>query len=87
MRRWKSKLAGVIRFVGIEGVLTNLLPGSTRQGCKGRARCYHFNTLAGKGKVKADKKPRGLERKKMWEDVRALRKEWAFLAALCCSSD
>ena len=31
--------------------------------------------LAGKGKGKGAKKPRGLERKKMWEDVRALRKE------------
>ncbi|KAF8556616.1 P-loop containing nucleoside triphosphate hydrolase protein [Imleria badia] len=33
-------------------------------------------TLAGKGKGKGTKKPRGLERKKMWENVRALRKEY-----------
>ncbi|KAG6380181.1 putative DNA polymerase alpha-associated DNA helicase A [Boletus reticuloceps] len=35
-----------------------------------------LDTLAGKGKGKGAKKPRGLERKKMWEDVRALRKEY-----------
>lgn len=35
-----------------------------------------LDTLAGKGRGKGAKKPRGLERKKMWEDVRALRKEW-----------
>lgn len=38
--------------------------------------------LAGKGKGKGAKKPRGLERKKMWEDVRALRKEWVCLATI-----
>ncbi|KIK94447.1 hypothetical protein PAXRUDRAFT_12038 [Paxillus rubicundulus Ve08.2h10] len=35
-----------------------------------------LSTLAGKGKGKGAKKPRGLERKKLWEDVRALRKEY-----------
>ncbi|KAI9460661.1 AAA domain-containing protein [Boletus coccyginus] len=35
-----------------------------------------LDTLAGKGKGKGAKKPRGLERKKMWGDVRALRKEY-----------
>ncbi|KAI6015013.1 AAA domain-containing protein [Pisolithus orientalis] len=35
-----------------------------------------LDVLAGKGKGKGTKKPRGLERKKMWEDVRALRKEY-----------
>ncbi|KIO11179.1 hypothetical protein M404DRAFT_128024 [Pisolithus tinctorius Marx 270] len=35
-----------------------------------------LDVLAGKGKGKGSKKPRGLERKKMWEDVRALRKEY-----------
>jgi hypothetical protein len=31
--------------------------------------------LSGKGKGVKGKSPRGLERKKMWEEVRALRKE------------
>lgn len=35
-----------------------------------------LDVLAGKGKGKGSKRPRGLERKKMWEDVRALRKEY-----------
>ena len=35
-----------------------------------------LNTLSGKGKGAKAKAPRGLERKKMWEDVRALRKEY-----------
>jgi DNA polymerase alpha-associated DNA helicase A len=34
-------------------------------------------TLSGKGKGKG-KAPRGAERRKMWEEVRALRKEYAF---------
>lgn len=34
-----------------------------------------LDTLAGKGKGAKGKPPRGLERKKMWEEVRALRKE------------
>jgi len=33
-----------------------------------------LDALSGKGKGKT-KKPRGLERKKMWGEVRALRKE------------
>jgi DNA polymerase alpha-associated DNA helicase A len=33
--------------------------------------------LSGKGKGGKSKSPRGLERKKMWEDVKALRKEYA----------
>ena len=32
--------------------------------------------LSGKGKGGKGKSPRGLERKKMWEEVRALRKEY-----------
>ncbi|KAI0336542.1 P-loop containing nucleoside triphosphate hydrolase protein [Cubamyces sp. BRFM 1775] len=35
-----------------------------------------LDTLAGKGKGAKGKAPRGLERKKMWEEVRALRKEY-----------
>jgi DNA polymerase alpha-associated DNA helicase A len=35
-----------------------------------------LDTLNGKGKGAKGKAPRGLERKKMWEDVRALRKEY-----------
>ncbi|KAI6038603.1 AAA domain-containing protein [Pisolithus marmoratus] len=35
-----------------------------------------LGVLSGKGKGKGAKRPRGLERKKMWEDVRALRKEY-----------
>ena len=31
--------------------------------------------LSGKGKGAKGKAPRGLERRKMWEEVRALRKE------------
>ena len=34
-----------------------------------------LNTLSGKGKGAKGKGPRGIERKKMWEEVRALRKE------------
>lgn len=34
-----------------------------------------MGTLSGKGKGAKGKAPRGLERKKMWEEVRALRKE------------
>lgn len=32
--------------------------------------------LSGKGKGAKGKSPRGLERKKMWEEVKALRKEY-----------
>ncbi|KAJ3536793.1 hypothetical protein NM688_g6788 [Phlebia brevispora] len=35
-----------------------------------------MDVLAGKGKGAKGKAPRGLERKKMWEEVRALRKEY-----------
>ncbi|CDO68285.1 hypothetical protein BN946_scf184799.g12 [Trametes cinnabarina] len=35
-----------------------------------------LDTLAGKGKGAKGKAPRGAERKKMWEEVRALRKEY-----------
>ncbi|CAL1709626.1 unnamed protein product [Somion occarium] len=35
-----------------------------------------LSTLSGKGKAAKGKAPRGLERKKMWEEVRALRKEY-----------
>ena len=35
--------------------------------------------LSGKGKGAKSKKPRGTERKKLWEDVKALRKEYAVL--------
>ncbi|TFK91033.1 P-loop containing nucleoside triphosphate hydrolase protein [Polyporus arcularius HHB13444] len=35
-----------------------------------------LETLSGKGKGAKGKGPRGLERKKMWEEVRALRKEY-----------
>ncbi|KAJ3509315.1 hypothetical protein NMY22_g16336 [Coprinellus aureogranulatus] len=35
-----------------------------------------MGTLSGKGKGAKGKAPRGLERKKMWEEVRALRKEY-----------
>ncbi|KAH9946114.1 P-loop containing nucleoside triphosphate hydrolase protein [Epithele typhae] len=35
-----------------------------------------LNTLSGKGKGGKGKAPRGIERKKMWEDVKALRKEY-----------
>ncbi|VDB96684.1 unnamed protein product [Peniophora sp. CBMAI 1063] len=35
-----------------------------------------LDTLAGKGKGAKGKRPRGAERKKMWEEVKALRKEY-----------
>ncbi|KAI0057300.1 P-loop containing nucleoside triphosphate hydrolase protein [Artomyces pyxidatus] len=35
-----------------------------------------LDTLSGKGKSAKGRSPRGLERKKLWEDVRALRKEY-----------
>ena len=37
-----------------------------------------LDILAGKGKGAKGKAPRGLERKKMWEEVRALRKECVY---------
>lgn len=36
-----------------------------------------LNTLSGKGKAAKGKRPKGVERKKLWEEVRALRKECA----------
>jgi DNA polymerase alpha-associated DNA helicase A len=36
-----------------------------------------LRNLSGKGKAKA---PRGLERKKMWDEVKALRKEYVYSA-------
>jgi hypothetical protein len=38
--------------------------------------------LSGKGKGTKGKKPRGAERKKMWEDVKALRKECVAMCTL-----
>ena len=38
--------------------------------------------LSGKGKGAKGKPPRGLERKKMWEEVRALRKEYGIVCSL-----
>ena len=35
-----------------------------------------LDVLSGKGKGAKGKAPRGAERKKMWEEVRALRKEY-----------
>ena len=38
--------------------------------------------LSGKGKGAKSKKPRGAERKKMWEDIKALRKECVVICTL-----
>jgi hypothetical protein len=43
--------------------------------------------LSGKGKGAKGKKPRGGERKKLWEDVKALRKEYASTPSLNTSSN
>lgn len=40
-----------------------------------------LDVLSGKGKGAKGKAPRGLERKKMWEEVRALRKEYVALVS------
>lgn len=32
--------------------------------------------LSGKGKSAKGKRPKGAERKKLWDEVKALRKEW-----------
>lgn len=40
-----------------------------------------LGVLTGKGKGVKGKSPRGLERKKMWEEVRALRKEYIIVSA------
>ncbi len=37
-----------------------------------------LDVLSGNGKGAKGKKPRGSERKKMWEEVKALRKEYEF---------
>ena len=37
-----------------------------------------LDLLSGKGKGAKGKAPRGAERRKMWEEVRALRKEYDF---------
>jgi hypothetical protein len=42
--------------------------------------------LSGKGKGTKGKKPRGAERKKMWEDVKALRKECVVICTLSIAS-
>lgn len=43
-------------------------------------------TLSGKGKgTGKGKPPRGLERKKMWDDVKALRKEWVLNSIILLS--
>jgi hypothetical protein len=39
-----------------------------------------LDILAGKGKGAKGKAPRGAERKKMWEEVKALRKEYVILS-------
>lgn len=41
-----------------------------------------MSVLSGKGKGAKGKAPRGLERKKMWEEVRALRKEYVLIFIL-----
>lgn len=38
-----------------------------------------MSVLSGKGKGAKGKGPRGLERKKMWDEVKALRKESGFV--------
>ena len=43
--------------------------------------------LSGKGKGLKGKSPRGLERKKMWEEVRALRKEYMIASTSETSPD
>lgn len=42
-----------------------------------------LDVLSGKGKGAKGKGPRGMERKKMWEEVRALRKEYVLLQLAC----
>lgn len=44
-----------------------------------------LDVLSGKGKGAKGKGPRGLERKKMWEEVRALRKEYVRIAWFHCA--
>ena len=42
-----------------------------------------LGVLSGKGKGAKGKSPRGAERKKMWEEVKALRKECVYGAFSC----
>ncbi len=44
-----------------------------------------LDVLSGKGKGAKGKGPRGSERKKMWEEVRALRKEYVRIAWFHCA--
>lgn len=44
-----------------------------------------LGVLSGKGKGVKGKGPRGAERRKMWEEVKALRKEWASYVTLTTS--
>ncbi|KAJ3482418.1 hypothetical protein NLI96_g6993 [Meripilus lineatus] len=68
------------RVMAHEGVLESTL--EVKAGRSGLARDVKneleaaLDTLSGKGKGTKGKAPRGLERKKMWEEVRALRKEY-----------
>ena len=43
-----------------------------------------LDTLAGKGKGAKGKAPRGPERRKMWEEIKALRREYGCLRRLAC---
>lgn len=42
-----------------------------------------LNLLSGKGKGSKGKAPRGAERKKLWEEVKALRKEYVSMSSFC----
>ena len=42
-----------------------------------------LNTLSGKGKGTKGKRPKGAERKKLWEEVRSLRKEYDYTCLFC----
>ena len=46
-----------------------------------------LGVLSGRGKGAKGKTPRGLERKKMWEEVRALRKEYVVVSTTKASPD
>ena len=84
MPPWKSKPVGVIRysrFGPLKYVFNSIHQAALAKGVKAELDAA-LDILAGKGKGKGTKKPRGVERKKMWEEVRALRKEWVFLLPL-----